>query len=136
MKRYAPIALLVVICAALSGCQSTGTTTQTPAAIAAQVCPVVNTTIAALQADPALSAVAKADLAKAAPIAVTVCSAASTVTTSNLEALASAAFPLLIQIAGGSSNPALADGLVAAQIVLTAVMAQVESTAAAPAAPK
>jgi hypothetical protein len=116
----------------LAGCQSTAV--QTPATVAAQVCPVVTATVAALSADPSLSAVAKADVAKVAPIASQVCSAAASVTTSSLEQLAAVGFPLLISIEQAKGDAAAVNGLVAAQIIFTAAMAQVESTAA-PSAP-
>lgn len=107
-----------------AGCQTS--TVQTPAQIAAQVCPPAQAALAVLQTPGnTLSATAQSDLAKVAPMVAAVCSGAATVSTTSLQSLLSSGMPLLIsilQVAGVSTAAPIMGDLVLAISVLEAIM--------------
>jgi len=80
-----------------SGCSTTGTQTQTPATVAASVCPALEAGLSTLQALN-LSATASADLAKVVPAVDAVCASVATVNATNLQTLVNTAVPAIISV--------------------------------------
>jgi hypothetical protein len=120
--------------ALVSGCATTGTV-QTPAQIASQVCPPVQTAITSLQAVVGLSDDAKAKLAGAAPIVAAVCSAGSSVNVADLKSLGATALPAVMAVVNASplsdqDKTKIGIDLTVAQIVLSSVLAALPATAA------
>jgi hypothetical protein len=114
--------------AMFAGCQTPTGARQTPAQIAAQVCPPTTAAITALQGLQGLDATAINDLAKAAPVVDAVCAVGATITITNLQTLAQTGFPALVAIANASPLPAqqknnVVLGLTATQIIFDAVLA-------------
>lgn len=98
----------------------------TPAQIAEQVCPPVQTALSGLNALVGLPAGEKADLDAITPVVAAVCTAGATVNVSNLQALEQTALPAIINAVKASGMEAEQQNVVivditAAQLVLTAV---------------
>lgn len=143
-KSVAILFALVAVSLLCVACKTPAGNTETPAQIAAQVCPPVQTSITALAALNGLPADAIDTLAKAAPIVDAVCGAGATVDFTSLAALNRTALPALIGIVKVSplspdeQNRVILD-ISAAQIVLTtveAVQAAQVGGVAAPPSPK
>jgi hypothetical protein len=131
-KLYAVLAAVLV--ALVSGCATTGTV-QTPAQIASQVCPPVQTALTSLQAVVGLSDDAKAKLAEAAPAVAAVCSAGSSVSVVDLKSLGANALPAVMAVVNASplsdqDKTKIGIDLTVAQIVLSSVLASLPATAA------
>lgn len=104
--------LIVAFCAAmlLAACATTGPQPLSPAQIAAIACPQINLAVTQLTAintimlaspsTAAFGAKANKDLAVAQPTIAAVCAAGSTVTATNLQALAQQALPALATVVG------------------------------------
>jgi hypothetical protein len=109
----------------------------TPAQIAAQVCPPVQTAMSGLNALVGLPAEAQKDLAIVTPIVAAVCTVGATVNTDNLQQLAQTALPAIVNVVKTSAlsveeqNAIIVD-VTAAQLILTAVN-QANANLAAPA---
>lgn len=91
---------VVFSAASLAGCagvapQQAATPAPTLPQVAAQVCPPVQASLAALQALPTLPAATQADLALAVPLVDAVCGVGATVDVSSLQALERTALPIL-----------------------------------------
>ncbi len=117
----------------LSACTSTGTTNgtaapamQTPAQVAAQICPPIQTALSGLNALAGLPLGAKADLDAVTPLVTGVCAAGETVNPASLQTLQQTALPAIINAVKASGmaveqqNSVILD-ITAAQLVLTAV---------------
>lgn len=142
MKRIALLAMLAAV-ALLAACTSipagsgAGAAVQTPAQIAAQVCPPVQTALAGLNALVGLPAGAKADLDTITPLVAGVCSAGATINLASLQTLQQTALPAIINAVKASGmaveaqNSMILD-IAAAQLVLTAVT-QAQGNVTAPA---
>lgn len=111
----------IAITALLTGCATTAT--QTPAQIAAQVCPPALAAVKVLQSDTGLSASAMAVVNQTAPQISAICSAASTTTSANLTALTNLAFNVVLPIAE-TADPAIAPDLVAVQAIAGIIEAE------------
>ncbi|HSY30248.1 MAG TPA: hypothetical protein VK832_22225 [Burkholderiaceae bacterium] len=115
----------------LSACTSTGNTTspatQTPAQVAAQICPPIQTALSGLNALTGLPAGAKADLDTVTPLVAGVCATGESVNLASLQSLQQTALPAIINAVKASGmaveqqNSVILD-ITAAQVVLTAVM--------------
>ena len=121
---------LVFSVASLVGCADIAQqNAQTPAQIAAQVCPPIQATLASLQALPNLSDTAQANLTLAVPIVNTACGIGATVDMSGLQALERTALPILSDLVKAAPlSPAEQDGIVAAQLVLSTAVVIADST--------
>ena len=109
-------------------------TQQSPAQIAAQVCPPLQVAIAGLQADIGLPQGALHELALAAPQVQSLCASAMLATTNDATTLENLAFGVVLPIAQ-AQNPRLAADLLAVQIVLSVVQAaQASQSVTVPAA--
>jgi len=87
----------------LGGCQTTpGAPAQTPAQIAARVCPPITAGLVSLQAIPQLSASDLAGIAKVSPMVDLVCSSSATVNITNLQTLGNTGFPAVIAVVQSS----------------------------------
>lgn len=112
-------------------------TAPTPAQIAAQVCPPVQTAMTGLNALVGLPEGAQKDLATVGPIVAAVCTVGATVNTDNLQQLAQTALPAIVNVVKASAlsaeeqNAVIVD-VTAAQLILTAVT-QAQANLAAPA---
>ncbi|HEX7642040.1 MAG TPA: hypothetical protein VF472_07480 [Burkholderiaceae bacterium] len=124
MKNTLCGALLFSV-ASLAGCAGvTPRNVQTPAQIAAQVCPPIQATLGALQALPALPGQAQADLALAIPIVDAACGVGALADVPSLQALERTALPILSNVVKAAAlSPAEQDRILAAQIVLSAAVA-------------
>jgi hypothetical protein len=141
MKKLAILAL-ASLSLALASCSTTSTTsptgstaagapaTQSPAQVAAQICPVAQLLIVDLQADTGLPAGALQTLATAGPKIATLCAAAATLNGADLQSLETLAFQTILPVAQ-ASNPKLAAELEAVQIIVTVVQAQQAAQAGA-----
>lgn len=132
MKRFSML-LAASLVALVSGCATTGAV-QTPAQIAAQVCPPAQTAITSLQAVVGLSDEAKAKLADAAPIVAAVCSAGSSVNVADLKSLGASALPAVMAVVNASplsdqDKTKIGIDLTVAQIVLSSVLAALPAAA-------
>jgi hypothetical protein len=130
MRKFMLLAAGLV--ALISGCATTGIV-QTPAQVAAQVCPPTQTAIASLQAVVGLSDDAKAKLAEAAPVVAAVCSAGSSVNVVDLKSLGSTALPAVMAVVNASplsdqDKTKIGIDLTVAQIVLSSVIAALPAT--------
>lgn len=141
MKQILACAFLTAAAAVMSGCASTTgvVAVQTPAQVAAQVCPPTETAIASLKLLQGMPAQAIANLATAEQIVTTVCTAGATVNVADLQTLATTALPIVLDVVQASPlDPAQQNqiilGVSAAQIVISAVLAA-QPVAAAPVAP-
>jgi hypothetical protein len=127
MRKFLAIVSIVAI-SLLSGCASTGIVpiAQTPAQIAAQVCPLLQVTVSGMQALVGLPIGAQADLATAAPVISAVCSINATVDLASLQTLEQTALPTLIAAVKASTmatedqNRVILD-IDAAQLIISAV---------------
>jgi len=128
MKNSLCGALLLSV-ASLAGCAGIPPKNiQTPAQIAAQVCPPVQATLTSLQALTNLSDTAQADLALAVPIVNAACGVGATVDASSLQALERTALPVLSDLVKVAAlSPAEQDGIMAAQIVLSTAIVIADS---------
>ena len=115
----------VSILALLSACTTVGTTQQTPAQIAQQVCGPTQSVIAVLQADKGIAASGQAVLNKAAPQITALCSTASTATKTDLVSLTNFAFNVVLPVAE-ATHPELVPDLVAVQAIAGIVETQVK----------
>lgn len=137
-KALLSILGIVLVMATAIACTATGgLVQQTPAQVAAQVCPPVNSGIDALQSMQAsLSATAQKDLTTAEPIVTAVCAAGATVTSTSLRALAKTALPAISTIVQATNLPNKNDVVLAlgiAQGVLNAVIQNLPAQTAVPA---
>ena len=127
MKKLITFTLAVVLLTA-SGCAITpGATPQTPAQIATQVCPPIESGLAALQT-AGLSPTDTTALAKITPLVTAACSSTATINLANLQALGNTGFPAVQAIISASSLPSTTKqkattDLLALQIVFDAVLA-------------
>lgn len=123
MKRFFLAAALVM---SMAGC-ATQMSAQSPAQVAAQVCPVVKTTLTSLGA-LTLGISAASDLGRASLVVGAVCDIGGAVTTGNLQAMAGQVFPALVGVVKSTNmsidqqNQVILD-LSAAQIILTGALA-------------
>jgi hypothetical protein len=132
MKRFSML-LAAAGFAMLAGCATTGTV-KTPAQIASQICPPVQTAVTSLQAVVGLSDEAKAKLADAAPIVAAVCSAGSSVSVVDLKSLGATALPAVMAVVNASplsdqDKTKIGIDLTVAQIVLSSVLASLPAAA-------
>jgi len=118
------VALIVAL--SMAGCASQSQ--QTPAQVAARVCPATTDAIGSLQKLTLPAKDAKA-LAEVAPLVDAVCKAASTVTSDDIRSLSVTALPAIIDIVNAS--PLETDKKNAVILDLTAVQIIVDSIAAA-----
>jgi hypothetical protein len=108
---------------------------QTPAQIAAQVCPPVQTAMTGLNALAGLPEGAQKDLATITPMVAAVCTVGATANIDNLQQLAQTALPAIVNVVKASAlsveeQDAIIVDVTAAQLVLTAVtQAQANITA-------
>ncbi|EON14858.1 hypothetical protein [Pandoraea sp. SD6-2] len=129
MKRFAIVAACAAVLSfALAACSTTGQAVQTPAQVAARVCPPVEVAITSLQQVSGMSDAALHALADAQPVVNAVCAAGSTVDAVNLQTLASAGLPAIITVAKASplsvqDQDRIVIGVTTAQILLTAAIA-------------
>lgn len=117
---------LLAGCASMTGVTSGSAPQKTPAQIASQVCPVVQPTLASLQALVGLQPSIVADLGVASQVVATVCTVGSAVTTGNLQAMAGQVFPALVAAAAALPKVQQNDtilALSAAQIILNGALA-------------
>lgn len=124
MKKLLLMFASVLSIAALIGMSSCATPPpqESPAQIAAQICPPVQIAVNGLQADTALPpTILKALAAAAGPINIA-CASASTITSTDLQSLENLAFNVVLP-AAQAYNPKLGADLLAIQIVLAAVNA-------------
>lgn len=105
MKKALSALLFVVAAFVMTACATAPH--QTPAQVAAQVCPQLQAVNAAVADTPGILAPADAaHLAKATPYVDKVCSAATAAPTKpDLKALASTAVPILLDVLGASGLP-------------------------------
>ena len=112
--------------ALLAACATTTTSSstagQTPAQIAAQICPVATVAIVGLQGDILLPASVLNDLTALAPKVTSACALAGTMTTADLQSLQTLVFNTLLPIAE-TADPKIYGDLLAVQIVVTAIEA-------------
>jgi hypothetical protein len=118
----------------MSACTSARTTTggtvspaaQTPAQVAAQICPPIQTALSGLNALAGLPLGAKTDLDTITPLVAGVCAAGESVNLASLQTLRQTALPAIINAVKASGmaveqqNSMILD-ITAAQLVLTAV---------------
>jgi len=129
MKRFAILAACAAVLSfVLAACSSTGQTVQTPAQVAARVCPPIEIAITSLQQVNGMSDAAVHALSEAQPVVSAVCAAGATVDTGNLQMLASAGLPAIITVVKASPLSAqdqdrIILGVTTAQILLTAAIA-------------
>jgi hypothetical protein len=144
MKRIAAV-LAGVVALALSACVSTGTQTQTPAQVLANVhtqavklCAIATPTLASLEAmKPQMTPVMAADLDKASPIVASACSA-SAAPVASVQDLVNVAVPAAIKIIAASpmkdaDKTAVEIALTAASVGVSAALAQYAPAVAVPA---
>lgn len=124
------IIVSLFVALAMAGCANQPQ--QTPAQVAARVCPAATDTLASLQKLQGLPAQDAATLAKVAPLVDAACAAAS-VTSDNIRDLSVQVFPALTDIVSASpldetdKNAAIFD-LGAAQIIVDNVVAAMPPT--------
>ncbi|VVE06314.1 hypothetical protein [Pandoraea sputorum] len=129
MKRIALVAAFAaMILFALGACSTTGQAVQTPAQVAARVCPPVEVAITSLKQVNGMSDAALQALDDAQPIVSAACAAGVTVDTVNLQVLATAGLPAIITVVKASPLSAqdqdrIILGVTTAQILLTAAIA-------------
>lgn len=137
MRNIFALAIIVAL-AACTGCSTTGQ--QTPAQVAAKVCPATQGAITSLAAINGLQPQIQADVAKIAPIVNAACAASATVTSDSLAALGTTAIPAIITLVNASTldaagkNTAIAD-LAVAQLALNIFIAA-QPAPGAPVAPQ
>ena len=121
MNKFLCSALLFSA-ASLAGCANVAPRSgQTPAQIAAQVCPPIQATLDTLQMLPGLPGDTEANLALAIPIVNGVCSAGATINLSSLRTLEGTALPILSDVAKAAAlSSADQERILAAQLVLSA----------------
>ncbi|BDD93556.1 hypothetical protein PanNE5_29960 [Pandoraea sp. NE5] len=141
MKRFAILAACAAVLSfVLAACSTTGQAVQSPAEVAARVCPPVEVAVTSLQQVNGMSDAALKALADAQPVVSAVCASGSTVDAVNLQTLASAGLPAIITVAKASPLSAQDQdrvilGVTTAQILLTAAIAAwPQDVATAPAA--
>ncbi|VVE49187.1 hypothetical protein [Pandoraea terrigena] len=129
MKRFAILAACAAVLSfVLAACSTTGQAVQSPAEVAARVCPPVEVAVTSLQQINGMSEAALKALADAQPIVNSVCAAGSTVDAVNLQTLASAGLPAIVTVVKASPLSAQDQdrvilGVTTAQILLTAAIA-------------
>lgn len=140
MKRFAMLAACAAALSfALAACSTTGQTVQTPAQVAARVCPPVEVAITSLKQVNGMSDSALHALDDAQPVVNAVCAAGATVDALNLQTLATAGLPAIIAVVKASPLSAQDQdrvilGVTTAQILLATAIAawpSDQSTAAA-----
>ncbi|VVE79442.1 hypothetical protein [Pandoraea sputorum] len=129
MKRF----VIVAACAALlsfvlAACSTAGQAVQSPAQVAARVCPPVEVAITSLKQVNGMSDAALKALDDAQPIVSAACAAGVTVDAVNLQVLATAGLPAIITVVKASPLSAqdqdrVIVGVTTAQILLTAAIA-------------
>jgi hypothetical protein len=103
LRKLTVVLVGAVALAGFSGCASTGSATQTPAQIAAVVCPNVQAEIATLNAAGVFTGGAASTLAnQITPDVAAVCTAGATVTAANLQTLVNAAIPVAATVISNS----------------------------------
>jgi|GEM_PF-5641603 len=130
--------LSLIACTTPDGTTKNGQTVNapTPAQIATQVCPPVQTAMSGLNALVGLPEGTQKDLATIGPIVAGVCTVGATVNTENLQQLAQTALPAIVNVVKTSAlsaeeqNAIIVD-VTAAQLILTAV-AQTQANLTAP----
>ncbi|VVE13275.1 hypothetical protein PCA20602_02749 [Pandoraea capi] len=129
MKRFAFVAALAAMLSlALGACSTTGQSVQTPAQVAARVCPPVQIAITSLGQINGLSDAALRALDDAQPVVSAVCAAGATADAVNLQVLATTGLPAIIAVVKASPLSAqdqdrIIIGVTTAQILLTAAIA-------------
>jgi hypothetical protein len=103
-KIIAAIAAGFVALASLAGCASTGSTTQTPAQIAAAVCPAVQTELATVESAGVFTGGAADTLTnQVIPDVAAVCSATESATSTGISGIANTVIPLIVTAINNSS---------------------------------
>ena len=136
--KYITFAATSLVAALISACatQATNRTpaaVQTPAEIAAKVCPPVQAALSGLNALAGLPVDAKANLDAVTPIVAGVCAASATINLSNLQTLQQTALPTIINTVKASGmaverqNSVILD-ITTAQIILSAVVEESAQT--------
>lgn len=129
MKRFAILAACAAVLSfVLAACSTTGQAVQTPAQVAARVCPPVEVAITSLKQVNGMSDAALNALDQAQPIVSAVCAAGTSVDAVNLQVLATAGLPAIITVVKASPLSAqdqdrIILGVTTAQILLTAAIA-------------
>lgn len=120
---------LIAVAFALTACASApaGQAIQTPAEVAARVCPPVQIALVSLQGLVGLPIDVQANLAAAVPVVAVVCNSTATINSVDLKALADQALPIILQVVKISGMEAdkqneIVLGISAAQIVLATVI--------------
>ena len=90
---------------ALAACQTTGAPPPNPAEIAARVCPPLEATLVVLDASPAISAGAREEIGRAAPIVHALCAPGGVASAANLAELADKTLPVIMQAVADSTLP-------------------------------
>lgn len=104
MKKLLLLAAAVAVSVVFAGCASTGTTQQTPAQVASLVCPQLEAGLALLQTDGVFTGGAANTLStQIEPDVTAVCSAGANVTTTSLQTLVNATFPVILTAISNSS---------------------------------
>lgn len=97
------IAALAAACVSFAGCATTGTT-QTPAQVAATICPALQSEVSLLSASGVFTGGAQATLTnQVTPDIASVCAAGATVTTVTMQTLVNATLPVIVTAINASS---------------------------------
>lgn len=100
------IAAFAAVCVSFAGCATTGTT-QTPAQVAATICPALQSEVSLLSASGVFTGGAQATLTnQVVPDVASVCAAGVTVTKVTLQNLVSATIPVIVSAINVSSMSA------------------------------
>ena len=143
ISRTISFVALAILAITLTACgtpsaQVAALKAQTPAQIAAQVCPPLQIAVGSFQALAGLPATAQADLQKADKVITDVCAVGASVTVVNINSISTDVVPaLLAAVQSSGMTPAQQNkatlGINAVQIILTAVTAEQNAAASAPA---
>jgi hypothetical protein len=136
MKKILTL-IVVAFAFCLAGCASLpkAATAQTPAQVAAQVCPSLQSVVSVLSVPGAIDASDAANVAKAAPVIASVCYAPAAATAINLKSLQVDAVPVLLKAIQAAPNISSKDkqdatlGIAIAQAAIAPVIAQAEASA-------
>ena len=130
MKRTLMLLAAGLAVLAISACTTSGQPAriQTPAQIAAQVCPAAQAAISSLQLVAGLPTDAQEKLASAEPIVAAVCAAGTTVQAIDLKTLAANGLPVILKVVNASAldddvKTRVGLDLTVAQVVLSSVLA-------------
>lgn len=127
------IALIVVLfAAALAGCATLPTpTVQTPAQVAVQICPSLQSVASVLSVPGAIDPSDAATMERAAPVITAVCAAPAAATPQTLASLQNDAAPLLLKAISAAPNLSARQkqdailGIALAQAAIAPVIAQI-----------